>query len=292
MPRWVHLLAVTGGVLFAGIAQAQTYSCSAARPPNYTQTYSSVSNASTLLNVTVTCRRRGNGPALSINYTLTPDNGLYAIGAQNRAERAGQYINYDLYAGSCIAPWSGAGTITLPGAGRNASISQTLTYYGCVPASQPVLPAAGNYTDTVGMTLAVTNPVVTITGANPQTFNATIRVNAACAFSTFPGSVNFGTYTAFQGSANTANTSFATSCTNLTPYTLSLDATGGVVSGLNYSLLLNTTASGGTHPFGPVSGTGVPQTYYINGTMPANQAGTCSTGTCAGSQAHTLTVSY
>ncbi len=143
MPRWVHLLAVAVAVLFAGIAQAQTYSCSAARPPNYTQTYSSVSNASTLLNVTVTCRRRGNGPALSINYTLTPDNGLYAVGAQNRASRAGQYINYDLYAdGSCIAPWSGAGTITLPGAGRNARVSQTLTYYGCVPASQPVLPAS------------------------------------------------------------------------------------------------------------------------------------------------------
>ena len=107
-----------------------------------------------------------------------------------------------------------------------------------------------------------------------------------------PGTVNFGTYTAFQGSANLANTTFSTTCTNLTPYTLSLDANSGAVSGLNYSLLLNTTSGGGVHPFGPVPGTGSAQTYYINGTMPANQAGTCAGASCAGTNVHTLTVTY
>jgi hypothetical protein len=36
----------------------------------------------------------------------------------------------------------------------------------------------------------------------------------------------------------------------------------------------------------------LPQTYSINGSMAAGQAGKCATATCSGSQARTLTVSY
>jgi spore coat protein U-like protein len=287
------LLRVVVLLALAGSVQAQTFSCRfRAAPPNYTQVYSSLANSSTALSVQVRCGKAGGGAGKTINYTVTPSNGLNASGSQNRASFSGQFINYDFYTDSaCTIPWSGSGTIVLPGGG-GSNQTQTLNYYGCVPASQPVLPAAGTYADTVTMTLAVPDPAVTITGANPRSFTVGVTVNATCTLSTPPGSVNFGTYTAFQGSASTANTTFRTTCTTSTPYTMSLDTTGGVVSGLNYSLLLNTTGSGGTHPLGPVSGTGVPQTFYINGTMPANQAGTCPTGICAGTNTHTLTISY
>lgn len=291
--KWTQLLQVAMLVMVAcGAQAAATFSCVLGAAPSYTQIYSNASNSSTALSVTVTCVKSGNGGGRTINYTVTPNNGLNASGAQNRAALGGQYINYDIYTdSSCTVPWSGSGSIVLPGGG-GATRSQTLTYYGCVPASQPTLPAAGTYSDTVSTQLSVSTGGVTITGANPRTFQANITVNATCTMSTPPGTVNFGTYTAFQGSAKTANTTFGTTCTNLTPYTLSLDATGGAVSGLNYSLLLNTTSSGGMHPFGPVPGTGSVQTYFINGTMPANQAGNCAGASCVGTNVHTLTVTY
>jgi spore coat protein U-like protein len=297
--KWMRLLPLAIlFVLTAGGAQAATFSCSLGAAPNVNRTYSSAGNTSIARSVTVTCVKAGGGAGLTINYTVTPNNGLNASGAQNRAALGGQFINYDIYtATSCAVPWSGTGSIVMP-AGGGATRTQTLTYYGCVPASQPGLPAAGTYNDTVSLQLAVSTGGVTITGTNPRTFQANITVNATCVMATpqgvaqFPGTIAFGTYTAFQVSAKTANTTFITTCTNLTPYTLSLDAASGVVSGLNYSLLLNTSASGGIHPFGPVPGTGSAQTYYINGTMPANQAGSCAGASCAGSNVHTLTVTY
>ncbi|RPJ48651.1 MAG: hypothetical protein EHM16_01745 [Betaproteobacteria bacterium] len=291
---WARLLQVAILLLVAGSAQAATFACSLGTVPNYTQIYSDVSNSSTALSVTVSCTKSGGGGGLTFDYTVIPNNGLNPSGAQNRATGAAGNINYDLYTdSSCTIPWSGAGTFSFAGGKGGATISQTLNYFGCVPAAQPGFPSAGSSTDLVSMTLAiVTTGAITVTGTNPQSFNVTINVNPRCTFSTPPGTVNFGTYTAFQGSANLANTTFSTTCTNLTPYTLSLDANSGAVSGLNYSLLLNTTSSGGVHPFGPVPGTGSAQTYYINGTMPANQAGTCAGASCAGTNVHTLTVTY
>ena len=276
-----------------GAHAAATFSCSLGAPPNYTQVYSAQANSSTALSVTVTCVKSGNGGGNTINFTVTPNDGLTPSGSQNRASLAGQYINYDLYTDSaCTIPWSGSGTITLPGGG-GATLSQPLTYYGCVPASQPTLPAVGTYTDTVMMTLAiVADPTVTITGTNPRPFTTLITVNPTCALSTTPGPVNFGTYTAFQGSAGTANTSFTTTCTNGHGYSMSLDTYSGVVTGLNYSLALGTAAGSGSAAPLAATGTGAVQTFYISGTMPANQAGTCPTGTCLGSNVHTLTITY
>jgi len=298
--KWMRLLQLAILlVLTAGAAQAQTFICSLGAAPNVNLTYSSASNTSIARSVTVTCVKTSGGGPRTINYTVTPNNGLNASGAQNRAALGGQFINYDIYtAAACAVPWTGSGSIAMPGGGAGAIRSQTLTYFGCVPASQPGLPAAGTYNDTVSLQLAVSTAGVTITGTNPRTFQTNITVNATCVMATpqgvaqLPGTIAFGTYTAFQATAKTANTTFVTTCTNLTPYTLSLDAASGVVSGLNYSLLLNTSASGGMHPFGPVPGTGSAQTYYINGTMPANQAGSCAGASCAGSNVHTLTVTY
>ena len=107
-------------------------------------------------------------------------------------------------------------------------------------------------------------------------------VSATCAISTAPGTVAF-TYSAFAAAAANATTTFRVTCTNLLPYTIALDATTAVISGLQYSLALS--APGGT-------GTGAAQLYTVTGTMPANQAGTCGTATCAATQARTLTITY
>ena len=63
---------------------------------------------------------------------------------------------------------------------------------------------------------------------------------------------------------------------------MALDATSGTLLGLSYSLALS--ASG--------SGTGATQSYNINGSMAANQASTCGTGVCTGSQTRTLTFTW
>ena len=53
--------------------------------------------------------------------------------------------------------------------------------------------------------------------------------------------------------------------------------------GLTYTLALS--AASGT-------GNGATQTYNVNGSMAANQIGTCATGVCNGSQTRTLTLTW
>ena len=72
---------------------------------------------------------------------------------------------------------------------------------------------------------------------------------------------------------------------------MSVTAAGGVASGVNYGLNVNTSASGGSNPLGSV-GTGTVQTFFINGSAPAGQAGSCGTGSCVTSQSHSLVITF
>ena len=72
---------------------------------------------------------------------------------------------------------------------------------------------------------------------------------------------------------------------------MALDATVGVVTGLNYALALNTVNTGGVNPLTSV-GNGLAKTFFINGTMAAGQAGACAAAACTGTQARTLTITY
>ena len=67
------------------------------------------------------------------------------------------------------------------------------------------------------------------------------------------------------------------------PYTMALDATSGTLVGLTYGLALSQAAA---------TGTGVAQSFSINGTIAAGQSGTCATGSCSGSATRTLTITY
>lgn len=243
---------------------------------------------------TVTCQRNLAGDPTSISYGVRNDNGLNELVNQNRARigATANRINYDLFANvGCTTVWRNnlANDLndTIPVLTGFAPASRTTNWWGCVPGSQTGL-AAGTYTDTVTMTVRQGGGggAIVATGSFP----VSIVSPSTCVISTAPGNVAFGTYTAL-GAALTASSSFAATCTNLLPYTMSLDANSGVVVGLNYTLVLNTVNTGGTNTLA-ATGNGLAQSYFINGAMPAAQAGTCATGSCAGTATRTLTITF
>ena len=235
---------------------------------------------------TVTCTRALSTDPTTVSYSNTENNGISALGINNRAALNGSYIKYDDFLDSgCGTQWKGntaiSGMLTFATTGQ---LSQSYNFWGCIGPGQLV--AAGTYTDTVTMTLSY--------GPNPQsTASATYPVNiatpATCSM-TAPGAVAFGNYVAFGG-ALAASTTFGATCTSYLPYTVVVSPTGGTIAGLNYTLLL-------TPPAGPsgtslsATGAGALQTYTINGAMVAGQAGLCPVGTCSGTVPHTLMLTY
>lgn len=233
---------------------------------------------------TVTCTRTASNDPNPVPFKVRTDDGAYNVGAGNRARLGGtaNYLNYDLFADAGYTlNWRNKnnndinGTLTF-GAGLPATQSVVITFYTKIYAGQTGKPQ-GVYTDTVMLSLVyngITAPGVAMSVA--------ISNIPTCAFSTPPGTVAF-TYTAFSPVAATASTTFAALCSTSLPYTMALDTNAGVLAGLGYTLSLSSTAA---------SGTGVAQTYNINGTMPARQAGTCGAGTCTATNRHNVTISY
>jgi spore coat protein U-like protein len=250
----------------------------------------------TATNFTVTCTNNRNR-ARTVTYQVGVNDGVNAVGTQNRARRGGSRINYDLYSDlGCTNQWQNSAvnnripnpavTFTLT---RGAPDVRTFSFYGCVPAGLTV-PAAGTYTDTVTMTFSgsVSGGGITFTGG---TIPVSITAPASCTFSQQPGNLVFN-YASFSATDVLANTSFRTTCTNLLPYSVALNVASGVVTGLNYTLALNTTANtGGVNPLAS-RGNGVAQTFYVNGSIVAGQSGTCAAGVCTGTQAHSLIITY
>ncbi|HSI37586.1 MAG TPA: spore coat protein U domain-containing protein [Methylotenera sp.] len=233
----------------------------------------------------LSCFRQLATDPTTLNYSIAVDNGIHSTSTQNRAQlNTSNRINYETYSDSgCSTLWASGTANRITGSmslGGFAATNVTVSYWGCITtANQNV--AAGSYTDTVTMT--VRNTTLGTSLQNTSTFPVTITNPATCAITSI-GSVAFGTYAAFRATALTAPTSnIVLNCTSGLPYSLALDTTSGVVIGLNYSLALSVTSSRGTGPG---------QTHTITGTMPANQAGTCATGSCSGSDPHTLTITY
>lgn len=232
----------------------------------------------------LTCTRGLIIDATTLNYSVAVDNGAQPAGSQNRALLSGgNRINYETYQNSgCNTLWAPAtanritGSMTLT---NFTPTTATISYWGCITTANQTV-AAGTYTDTISMTARETTLGLTVA---TNTFPVTITNPATCTVTSIDN-VAFGTYVAFRATPLVApNSNIVLNCTPNLPYSLALDATSGVVSGLNYSLTLSTGSSRGTGPG---------QTHTISGTMSANQAGTCATGTCAGSDPRTLTITY
>lgn len=290
-PNILRLLFATALLIFASGAQA-LISCSVSSS-GFTAAYSPGSAATniTQTSFTVTCTRGLITDPTTETYSVKVNNGANPQGSGNRALfNATNLIRYDVYTDSgCATQWKGGASLPLGGSTMTLSgltpSSVTTSYWGCIPAGQTGL-ATGTYTDTVSMTLTANNSAI----VTNNTFPVSIFTPAVCNITTAPGNVNFGNYNAL-GAAVNASASFGATCTSTLPYTMSLDANNGVVSGLQYSLLLSNTNSGGTSTLNS-SGSGAAQTFFINGSMPAGQAGTCATGSCLGSDPRTLTVTY
>jgi spore coat protein U-like protein len=250
----------------------------------------------TATNFTVTCTNN-RARTRTVTYQVGVNNGVNAIGTQNRAGSGASRLNYDLYSDlGCANQWQNTAVnnrIPNPAVSFPLTLGapdiRTFSFYGCVPAGLTV-PAAGTYTDTVTMSFngSVSGGGITFTGG---TFPVSIIAPASCSFSQQPGNIVFN-YTSFSTANVLANTSFQATCTNLLPYSIALDVASGVVSGLNYTLALNTTSNtGGVSPLAS-RGNGVAQTFYVNGTIASGQSGTCAAGICTGTQAHSLIITY
>jgi hypothetical protein len=120
-------------------------------------------------------------------------------------------------------------------------------------------------------------------GTATGNFNVTVNLTSKCEITAGPADVAF-TYTSFQTTAATGTGgAYSVRCTNTLPYSMSLDATAGTVSGLGYSLGLSAATA---------TGNGAAQSFGVTGSMVSGQAGTCATGTCSGTDARVLTVTY
>lgn len=144
-----------------------------------------------------------------------------------------------------------------------------------------------------------------------QPFNVTVTLTSVCTMATI-GNLAFGTYVAFQGTAQTATPTTATlTCTRgLTGVTANFDTAApgstaataatnavgaGVIAGLEYNITATPGGTGtaaGTAATASSIGTAATMVYDIAGTMPSGQAGTCTTTSCTATQARTLTVTY
>lgn len=233
--------------------------------------------------VSFSCTRSANGDATAL--LLRASNGVNVCAGSNDASLGTNCINYEAYQFSnCTTVWtanSNASSIPITLLSVLTPQPITVNFWGCITVAGQNKPA-GTYTDTVAITVRSSGGTTYATSSMP----VSITNPASCSITSI-GNVAFGTYVAFSATPLTATSNIVLNCTLLLPYTLSLDASSGVVVGLNYGLTINSLTP-------PVSsrGTGPGQTHTLTGTMPAGQAGTCATGSCTGTQTRTLTITY
>jgi spore coat protein U-like protein len=274
-----------GLLCLAPVAAGAAINCSITSVSSITEAYSNAFGVDSVTTgaYTIFCTRLSTD-ANTFAWQLGADNGQNAAGAQNRAANGGNRINYETYRinGGGFPNgnrWQDAAATRFTGTinfGSSLNASTTGTFYLRTATGQN--PAAGVYTDLVTVTLR--NSAGTSIGTT--TFNVAITVAAACQITAPPGNLNF-TYTSLQAAAASASTTFALRCTNGHAYSMALDSTSNSLLGLTYTLGLSSSNA---------TGNGASQTFTINGSIAASQAGTCSTGTCTGTQTRTLTVTY
>jgi hypothetical protein len=155
----------------------------------------------------------------------------------------------------------------------------------------------------IAAALALATAIPASAGTVSNGFNVSVNLASKCvATNVSAPTLDFGTYTAFQGSAAVPATpvTMTFDCTRgLAPVSVAFDTTNGtaagvgVLVGLQYSLTPTALATvAGTAASTATIGTADAVSYSITGSMPSNQAGTCGTATCAGSHLRTLIVTY
>lgn len=292
MPRFLSIFLALVLVSLSLPALA-AYSCSLSSS-GFSATYAA-SGASSVTGtgaVTINCTRAA-ADSTTMFYELASDQGLYVqnsgiVGprAQLAADTTAR-LTYSLNRDAANTQiWGPRRSERFTGSlsfGSALTATATVTYWYLIPSAQ--LPREGTYTDTETASIYVGTAAnnISVNALASASFPVSILVPSACAISTTPGSINFS-YSSFQTTAAVASTSFAVTCATGTVYTMSLDASNGVINDIAYSLSIS--------PAGTQTGTGTAQTASIRGTIAANQAGTCTSSGCTGQQVRTLIITY
>jgi spore coat protein U-like protein len=275
---WQRLLFTLLLILLLPAARA-AITCTSVTAPSVAISYTSNTTTSLQSYFTVSCTRTSTSDATSVSYDVFADNGLNPTGQNNRATLGAATVRYDVYtSSSCGTQWKGnktmSDTITWS-ASSTGTITKQTSYWTCIVTAQTPT-SSGTYTDTIGLTLTYGNNV-NVYG----TLGVSIYAPALCTMTTAAGDLVLN-YTAF-GAQVSKSTTFAVTCTNGMPYTISTDVTEGVLTGLRYVLSLSASSA---------TGSGAAQSYSITATLPSGQAGTCAGGNCTGTRTHTLTIAY
>lgn len=132
-----------------------------------------------------------------------------------------------------------------------------------------------------------------------QTFDVTVTLTSACRIQgggTISPVVDFGTYTAFQTTANTpaSPASFGIECTRNLPtaptYSFDGGSGAGVVAGLSYTVSASHTGpTGGADATTTLAAVADVYRVELTGTMPAGQPGQSNAAT---TDTRTLTITY
>ncbi len=261
-------------------------------------------NRDTNGSVTITCTRDPLIDAASLSYRIKADDGSNprATAPFRRLERGttATYLNYILLRGTVVggAATCGNGTTwRAPLTGVANVIQGTLTFTtGASSASaiwgycvrvrgtaggNPAAPTAGIYEDSFLVTAQYPNSDAgDLSPSVPAAY--TVGVNNQCVFNTFPTGMSFN-YTSFSATAQVQTRNFDLRCSNTLPWSLAVSPASNVLLGLTYNIAV-TPAAG--------NGTGNDQIITLTGTIPANQAGTCSGSSCTATQGHTVTITY
>jgi spore coat protein U-like protein len=255
-------------------------------------TYSSGTTSSDQGTFIVTCTRNPATDArkhiIWIGLNQAPTGSLMT------RDIGGSTLSYSVYRQAGSSLWTNTGSKKVNqsgdtgtesevdfGAGAGSVASVNIPFYWQLPAGQNR--AAGVYVDSgVSVSLRKDSDSGTLLGSTLLTARATIRHD--CRFSTAPLPIQVS-YTAFAAAAVPGSTSFELTCTEGTTYALSLDLTRSVIPTIElaYSLALNATSG---------TGNAVGQSFRVDVSIDAGQAGNCVGGNCSGTDTRTITVTY
>lgn len=295
-PNIPKRLPVCAFLAWAACGQAHAVICSVtATSIPLTTLYASGTATQVTGTISGTCTREAgdvNRPRIYIGI----NQGEPPAGRSMTRQNGTQLLNYEVYhrtygsgiwtEGTGVASTSATnGGVLYRMANSAAPQPFSFPYYLRIPTPQATAPA-GIYDDlAITATVRLSNAGGTPTGAILATtaFGISASIQHSCYFSTSPAPLVIN-YTSFTAAPANGSTSFAMSCTYNTPYTLAINApSSGTLLGLNYSLALSAASA---------TGTAGPQTFNINGIVAANQSGTCATGSCTATQAHTITIGF
>ena len=149
---------------------------------------------------------------------------------------------------------------------------------------------------------AIAAPFAAQAATTNNNFTVAVNLTSHCtASNSGTQTLDFGAYNAFQaGVQNATAVNLTFDCTRtFAPISVAFDTVNGtavgegVLVGLRYVMTVGApVTTAGTAATTAAIGTADSVSYTLNGTMQANQAGTCGAATCAGSHARTLVLTY